>query len=249
MHVTIVMFLSLTLCPCFDLFCSILKHLLIDISDIMVFLVVHFIWHLNNVNLEMHKYINYEGGVIAPLIFYNNQITLSSDGKVTSYPLMLFLSKIACEDIYLDVWATSRWAFFLFFLHHMHFIKEGLNCSTNVWKSSFNPWRTQVSGFDPKPTFEYFIVSLGLQNYIIAFQFILIMINRCVFYCPFFSGLALTIPMVKKVGVPIAMCLHMWSSRRVQSHSHLWHQQMPNAKCQMPCNLCLCPRNSLKDVN
>jgi hypothetical protein len=60
----------------------------------------------------------------------------------------------------------------------MHLIKEGLNCSTNVWKSSFNPSRTQVLGFDPKPTFEYFIVSLGLQNYIIAFQSISIMINR-----------------------------------------------------------------------
>jgi hypothetical protein len=118
----------------------------------------------------MQKHINCEGEVIAPLIFYNNQTTLSSNGKVTRYPLMLSLGKIACEDIYLDAWATSCLAFFLFFLHHMHFTKEGLNCSTNTWKSSFNPSRTQVLGFDPKPTFEYFIVSLGLQNYIIAFQ-------------------------------------------------------------------------------
>jgi ABC-type uncharacterized transport system permease subunit len=84
----------------------------------------------------------------------------------------------------------------------MHFIKEGLNCSMNAWKSSFNPSRTQVLGFDPKPIFEYFIVSFGLQNYIIAFQSISIMINRCVFYCPFFSGLALKNPHGEKVGFP-----------------------------------------------
>ncbi len=129
----------------------------------------------------MYKHINCKGGVIAPLIFYNNQTTLSNDGKVTKCLLMLSLGKISCEDIYLDARATSCWAFFLFFLHHMHIIKEGLNCSTNAWKSSLNPSRTQVSSFDPKPTFEYFIVSLGLQNYIIAFQSISIMINRCVF--------------------------------------------------------------------
>jgi hypothetical protein len=82
----------------------------------------------------------------------------------------------------------------------MHFIKEGLNCSMNAWKSSFNPSRTQVLGFDPKPIFEYFIVSFGLQNYIIAFQSISIMINRCVFDCPFFNGLALTNPHGEESG-------------------------------------------------
>jgi hypothetical protein len=75
-----------------------------------------------------------------------------------------------------------------------------LNYSTNAWKSSFNPSRTQVSGFDPKSTFEYFIISLGLQNYITPFQYISIMINKCVFDCPFFNSLALTNPHGEESG-------------------------------------------------
>lgn len=179
--------------------------------------------------LKKTHYINCEGWVIALLIFYNNQITLSNDGKVTRYPLMLFLGKIACEDIYLDVWATSCWAFFLFFLHHMHFIKEGLNCFTNVWKSSFNPWRTQVSSFDPKPTFEYLLFHLDYKTILLHFNLFQLWSIDVFLIVHSLMVWHWQIPMVKKVGIPIAMCLHMWSSRRVQSHSHLWHQQMPNA--------------------
>jgi hypothetical protein len=40
--------------------------------------------------------------VVVPLIFYNNQTSLSNDEKVTRYPLMMSIANIACENWYLD---------------------------------------------------------------------------------------------------------------------------------------------------
>ncbi len=40
--------------------------------------------------------------VIAPLIFYNNQTSLSNDGRVTGYPLAMSIANITCENQYLD---------------------------------------------------------------------------------------------------------------------------------------------------
>ncbi len=46
----------------------------------------------------MQEYIDCHGGVIAPLIFYNVvSSSLSNNGKVTSYLLVLSLGNIACE--------------------------------------------------------------------------------------------------------------------------------------------------------
>jgi hypothetical protein len=41
------------------------------------------------------------GGVIAPLIVYSDQTSLSKDGKVSGHPIYLTLANIACEDRYL----------------------------------------------------------------------------------------------------------------------------------------------------
>lgn len=40
-------------------------------------------------------------GVIAPLIIYSDQTSLSKDGKVSGHPIYLSLANIACEQRYL----------------------------------------------------------------------------------------------------------------------------------------------------
>jgi len=52
----------------------------------------------------MQNLINMQclGVVIAPLIFYCKQTSLSHDGRVTKYPLVMFIANIACESWYLD---------------------------------------------------------------------------------------------------------------------------------------------------
>ncbi len=39
---------------------------------------------------------------IVPLIFYSNQTSLSNDGKVIEYPLMMSITNIGCKTWYLD---------------------------------------------------------------------------------------------------------------------------------------------------
>jgi hypothetical protein len=41
-------------------------------------------------------------GVIAKLIFYNDQTFLSNDGRVIGYPLVMSIANIACENWYSD---------------------------------------------------------------------------------------------------------------------------------------------------
>jgi hypothetical protein len=41
-------------------------------------------------------------GVVVPLIFYNNQTSLSNDERVIRYPLMMSIANTACENRYLD---------------------------------------------------------------------------------------------------------------------------------------------------
>jgi len=43
-----------------------------------------------------------QGVVVAPLIFYNDQTSLSNDGKMTRYPLVMCIANIACENWYLN---------------------------------------------------------------------------------------------------------------------------------------------------
>jgi len=50
----------------------------------------------------LQKLINTEGAIIAPLIFYSNQTSLSRDGKVSGHPLVLSIGNISCESRYLD---------------------------------------------------------------------------------------------------------------------------------------------------
>ncbi len=52
----------------------------------------------------MHNLINTQcpGAVLAPLIFYSDQTSLSNDGRVTGYPLVMSIANIACENRYLD---------------------------------------------------------------------------------------------------------------------------------------------------
>jgi hypothetical protein len=45
----------------------------------------------------MQGHIACEGAVIAPLIFYSDQTSLSNNGRVSGYPLVLSLGNIACE--------------------------------------------------------------------------------------------------------------------------------------------------------
>ena len=40
--------------------------------------------------------------MIAPLIFYSDQTSLSKDGKVNGHPLVLSIGNISCENRYLD---------------------------------------------------------------------------------------------------------------------------------------------------
>jgi hypothetical protein len=42
------------------------------------------------------------GVVVAPLIFYSDQTSLSNYGRVTRYPLVMSIANIACENQYLD---------------------------------------------------------------------------------------------------------------------------------------------------
>jgi hypothetical protein len=42
------------------------------------------------------------GAVVTPLIFYNDQTSLSNDGRVTGYPLVMSITNITCENQYLD---------------------------------------------------------------------------------------------------------------------------------------------------
>jgi hypothetical protein len=46
--------------------------------------------------------INYKGPVIAPLIFYSDQIALSNNAKVVGYSIYMSIDNIACEDRNLD---------------------------------------------------------------------------------------------------------------------------------------------------
>jgi hypothetical protein len=45
----------------------------------------------------MQKYIDCFGGIIAPSIFYSDVTSLSNNGKVTGYPLVLSLGNVTCE--------------------------------------------------------------------------------------------------------------------------------------------------------
>jgi hypothetical protein len=50
------------------------------------------------VEINARVYIDCHGGVIAPLIFYNDvDSSLSNNGKVNGYFLVLSLGNIACE--------------------------------------------------------------------------------------------------------------------------------------------------------
>jgi hypothetical protein len=42
------------------------------------------------------------GVVVAPLIFYSDQTSLSNDGRMTGYPLVMSIANIACENRHLD---------------------------------------------------------------------------------------------------------------------------------------------------
>jgi hypothetical protein len=42
------------------------------------------------------------GAVVAPLIFYNDQTSLSNDGRMIGYPLVMSIANITCENQYLD---------------------------------------------------------------------------------------------------------------------------------------------------
>jgi hypothetical protein len=42
------------------------------------------------------------GVVVAPLTFYNDQTSLSNDGRMTGYPLVTSIINISCENWYLD---------------------------------------------------------------------------------------------------------------------------------------------------
>lgn len=50
----------------------------------------------------MQQHINCEGAVIAPLIFYSDQTTLSNNLRVVGYPIYMSIGNIACEDRNLD---------------------------------------------------------------------------------------------------------------------------------------------------
>ncbi|CAM6050719.1 unnamed protein product, partial [Sphagnum compactum] len=54
--------------------------------------------------LQMQNLINTQcpGAVVAQLIFYSDQTSLSNDGRVTGYPLVMSIANIACENRYLD---------------------------------------------------------------------------------------------------------------------------------------------------
>ena len=44
-----------------------------------------------NFYLSLHEHVNAKGAVIAPLIFYSDQTSLSKDRKVSGHPLVLTL--------------------------------------------------------------------------------------------------------------------------------------------------------------
>lgn len=46
----------------------------------------------------MQNHIACPGAIIAPLIFYSDQTSLSNNGRVSGYPLVLSLGNIACEQ-------------------------------------------------------------------------------------------------------------------------------------------------------
>ena len=48
--------------------------------------------------IAMQDHVNSPGSVIAGLIFYSDQTTLSNDRRVSGWPLIMSLANIACES-------------------------------------------------------------------------------------------------------------------------------------------------------
>jgi len=47
--------------------------------------------------IDLQKHVGCEGSVVAPLMFYSDQTSLSNNMRVTGYPLVMSIVNISCE--------------------------------------------------------------------------------------------------------------------------------------------------------